>query len=348
MLAMQDCGRVGRSDPAITAATDWILARESRTRGDWSCFSPHASPGGWPFERANAFYPDIDDSAVAILVLSRLEDNPLADRIAPPLERAVAWLLQMQSDNGGWGAFDRNNDTEIITKIPFCDFGEVQDPPSADVTAHVVEGLMAAGLTRDNPVIRRAVRFLWQEQENAGCWFGRWGVNYIYGTAAVLPALAAAEVDMSQERVTHAVDWLLGKQNEDGGWGESCASYMDLSLAGTGVSTASQTAWAIVALLSVASEQSRHGIATGIRYLLEKQRDGTWDERSYTGTGFPGYGFGSRLDSADEKLSERFGQGPELARAFMINYNLYRHYFPMIALGRARTWLRLSPSWSDS
>jgi squalene-hopene/tetraprenyl-beta-curcumene cyclase len=340
ILAMQDCGRDGCSDPSMIAATDWILTKESHSRGDWSVLMPHAKPGGWPFERANHYYPDIDDSAMAILVLSRLRNSSQADRISAPLERAIDWVLTMQSDNGGWGAFDRNNDTEIITKIPFCDFGEVLDPPSADVTAHVVEGLMAAGLTRNSPAICRAINFLWQEQENAGCWFGRWGVNYIYGTAAVLPALAAAQEDMSQERVARAVDWLLSKQNKDGGWGETCASYMDLSLAGTGVSTASQTAWAMIALLAVANEQCRGAIETGIQYLLEQQCDGTWNERCYTGAGFPGYGFGTRLAGPDEKLSERFQQGPELARAFMINYNMYRHYFPLIALGRARAWLR--------
>jgi len=344
MLAMQDCGRDGADDPAMADATNWILSKECSSRSDWSVLTPDADPGGWPFERVNRNYPDIDDSAVALLVLSRLNSARPRGRIAASLERAAGWVLAMQSDNGGWGAFDRNNDTQIITKVPFCDFGEVLDPPSADVTAHVVEGLIATGLSAGNPAIRRAISFLWQEQESSGCWFGRWGVNYIYGTAAVLPALAAAQEDLQNERVTRAVDWLLSKQNDDGGWGETCASYMDMSLAGTGISTASQTAWAIIALLAAARERSRAAIETGVRYLLEQQTKGTWHERSYTGTGFPGYGFGVRLDAAEEELSERFLQGPELARAFMINYNLYRHYFPLIALGRARNWLRSAPA----
>lgn len=339
LLAMQECGRSPDNDEGVAAATDWLLEHECDFRGDWSVLTPQANPGGWAFERANRHYPDIDDTAVAILVLSRMKGTAYEHKVAAPLNRAIEWVLAMQSDNGGWGAFDRNNHRQIITKIPFCDFGEVLDPPSADVTAHVVEALATAGMDRDHPAMRRALDFLWSEQESAGCWFGRWGVNYIYGTAAVLPALAAAGEDLSQPQIGLAVDWLLRKQNDNGGWGETCASYMDLSLAGSGVTTASQTAWALIALLAAGGDRSTEAVARGIKYLVQNQRDGTWDEREYTGTGFPGYGFGARLDNPDENLSERFMQGPELARAFMINYNLYRHYFPLIALGRARARL---------
>ena len=339
LLAMQDCGRNIDDCDSMKSAVDWILSKECDARGDWSMLTPDASPGGWPFERANRLYPDIDDTAMAILVLSRMKDSSRGWQITGPLVRAVRWVLAMQSDNGGWGAFDRNNDTRIITKIPFCDFGEVLDPPSADVTAHVVEGLVAAGIDVNSPALRRAVDYLWSEQEPAGCWFGRWGVNYIYGTAAVLPTLAAAGEDMKQDRIARAISWLLEHQNEDGGWGESCASYMDLSLAGKGVSTASQTAWAMMALLAVDSENCRDAIARAVAFLLDRQRSGTWEEPQYTGTGFPGYGFGARLEANADNLSARFMQGPELARAFMINYNLYRHYFPIVALGRARAWL---------
>lgn len=339
LLAMQECDRTPDNDEGVAAATAWLLEHECDFRGDWSVLTPQAKPGGWAFERANRHYPDIDDTAVAILVLSRMKDTTFQHKVAAPLNRAIEWVLAMQSDNGGWGAFDRNNHKQIITKIPFCDFGEVLDPPSADVTAHVVEALATAGLSREDPAMRRALQFLWREQESAGCWFGRWGVNYIYGTAAVLPALAAAGEDMSQPRIDLAVDWLLRKQNDNGGWGETCGSYMDLSVAGSGVTTASQTAWALIALLAVGSDRSTEAVARGIEYLMQDQREGTWGEREYTGTGFPGYGFGARFDNPNENLSARFMQGPELARAFMINYNLYRHYFPLLALARARARL---------
>lgn len=339
LLAIQECDAVSEVGAAVESAVDWVLDRECRFRGDWSVHTPHAEPGGWAFERANQHYPDIDDTAVALLVLSQFREGALAQKVAAPVRRAVDWTLAMQSDNGGWGAFDRNNDTRIITKIPFCDFGEVLDPPSVDVTAHVVEGLLAAGIAPEHEAIRRAVAYLWDEQEPVGCWFGRWGVNYIYGTAAALPALAAAGEDLGGARIDATVDWLHEHQNDDGGWGETCASYMDLTLAGTGTSTASQTAWAIIALIAANRRASRTAVSRGVSFLLESQQHGTWDEPQYTGTGFPGYGFGERLEANATNLCERFGQGPELARAFMINYNLYRHYFPLLALGRARRWL---------
>ncbi|MDT8397458.1 MAG: squalene--hopene cyclase [Pseudomonadales bacterium] len=339
LLAMQECGRQLDDCEPMQKALDWVLAHECRARGDWAVLTPQASPGGWTFQRANRNYPDIDDTAVAIMVFARLKNSRHSARVAEPLQRAIDWVLSMQSDNGGWGAFDRNNWTGIITKIPFCDFGEALDPPSADVTAHVVEALAAAGLPADHPAIRRAVAYLWNEQESAGCWFGRWGVNYIYGVAAVLPALAAVGEDMRQARVVKAVDWLLAHQNTDGGWGETCASYMDLSLAGQGVSTASQTAWAMLALVAAGHDHSREALVRAVDFLRRGQQQGSWEEPQYTGTGFPGYGFGARLEDPEGDLSARFMQGPELARAFMINYNLYRHYFPLMALGRARDWL---------
>ena len=335
LMAMQECGRTLENSPSMHSALDWILEQECQHRGDWAQFTPHAEPGGWAFERANRHYPDIDDTAVAILVLSRFKTSSRAAEIAAPLERAINWVCAMQSDNGGWGAFDRNNNTEIITKIPFCDFGEVLDPPSVDVTAHVVEAFAAAGVDSNSKVMRRAIDYLWSEQEPAGCWFGRWGVNFVYGTGAVLPALAAAGEDMSQARAQRAAEWLIKQQNSDGGWGESCASYMDLSLAGNGPSTASQTAWAMLGLLAVNNEACRKALARAEEYLVSTQQDGTWNEPHYTGAGFPGYGFGAHLEDG-ENLSRRFGQGLELARAFMINYNLYRHYFPLAALGRLR------------
>lgn len=334
LLAMQENGRKLEHTPSMNRALDWILSKENNQRGDWAVFTPHAQPGGWAFETANHYYPDIDDTAVAILVLAGFRDGPRDAEVQGPMQRAIDWVLAMQSDNGGWAAFDRNNHTKIITKIPFCDFGEVLDPPSADVTAHVVEALIAAGLSRDTPAIRRALAYLWSQQEDDGSWFGRWGVNYVYGLGAVLPALAAAGEDMQQPRIGKAVNWLIAHQNDDGGWGETCSSYMDPSLAGQGPSTASQTAWGMLALLAANQPQGAEALARAAAWLDETQQDGTWQELHYTGTGFPGYGAGARLESMEGDLSQRFMQGPELARAFMIRYNLYRHYFPLMALGR--------------
>jgi squalene-hopene/tetraprenyl-beta-curcumene cyclase len=339
LLAMQDCGRA--MTPEMTRALEWVLAHEVRYPGDWTRKVRGVEPSGWAFERANLHYPDIDDTAVALIVLGRLPrdwiDQP---RIRAIIDRALAWTLAMQSTNGGWAAFDKDNDWRIITKIPFCDFGEALDPPSADVTAHVLEALGSLGFDRHHPAVARGYRFLRSEQERDGSWFGRWGVNYIYGTAAVLPALAAIGEDMTQEYVRRAADWVVAHQNADGGWGETCASYMDDNLRGRGPSTASQTAWALLALLAIGTRDYERSIRRGIGFLVATQRaDGTWDEPYYTGTGFPGYGFGARIDFRDDRTRERIAQGSELQRGFMINYNLYRHYFPLMALGRARTLL---------
>jgi squalene-hopene/tetraprenyl-beta-curcumene cyclase len=224
--------------------------------------------------------------------------------------------------------------------IPFCDFGEALDPPSADVTAHVVEALAHLGFDRNHPAVDKAYRFLLAEQEEDGSWFGRWGVNHIYGTAAVLPALAALGDDASMPHMQRAAAWIADHQNIDGGWGETCASYMDDRLRGKGASTASQTAWALMALVAGGDETWTPQVRAGLAFLTQTQRgNGTWDEPYYTGTGFPGYGFGARLDFRDKKTRRRIHQGLELQRGFMINYNMYRHYFPLMALGRARRFL---------
>ncbi len=336
LLAMQDCER--DLDETMERALSWCLDNEIRYQGDWAQKVKHADPSGWAFERANLHYPDIDDTAVALIVLARLPKARRAEpRVKAAIERAVGWTLAMQSSNGGWAAFDKDNDKLIVTKIPFCDFGETLDPPSADVTAHVLEAFAHLGYDRSHPALERAYRFLRSEQEMDGSWFGRWGVNHVYGTGAVLPALAALGEDMSQDYVRRAAGWLVAHQNEDGGWGETCASYMDDRLRGRGPSTASQTAWALMALLATGAREYDTAIRAGLEYLVETQRhDGTWDEPYYTGTGFPGYGFGTRLDFRDPALRERIQQGTELQRGFMLNYNMYRHYFPMMAMGRAR------------
>jgi squalene-hopene/tetraprenyl-beta-curcumene cyclase len=336
---MQDCDRPFTAQ--MERALEWLLKNEVRYGGDWTRKVKGVEPSGWAFERANLHYPDIDDTAVALIVFARLPRAWLDDpRIRATVDRALAWTLAMQSSSGGWAAFDKDNDWSIITKIPFCDFGEALDPPSADVTAHVLEALGLLGFDRQHPAVARGYGFIRSEQEADGSWFGRWGVNHIYGTAAVLPALAGIGEDMTQPYVRKAADWLVAHQNADGGWGETCASYMDDSLRGRGPSTASQTAWAVLALVATASREYERAIRRGVGFLLDTQRtDGTWDEPYYTGTGFPGYGFGARMDFRDAKTRERIAQGTELQRGFMINYNLYRHYFPLMSLGRARKFL---------
>ena len=251
------------------------------------------------------------------------------------VKRGTEWVLAMQCRNGGWAAFDKDNDRSYISKIPFSDFGETFDPPSVDVAAHVVEMLGKLGYDKDFGPIRRAYDYIRTEQEADGPWFGRWGVNYIYGTGAVLPALEAIGEDMGQPYIRAAVDWLISRQNKDGGWGESCGSYVDDSLRGKGPSTPSQTAWALLSLLA-AGEVDSSATEGGIRYLVDTQLDdGCWDEPYFTGTGFPGYGIGKRLQRSLQP-GDRGYQGLEMPAGFMINYHMYRNSWPLMALGRYR------------
>jgi squalene-hopene/tetraprenyl-beta-curcumene cyclase len=337
LMAMLDCDRSCANSEVMQAATTWLLDHEVIYSGDWAIKIPDVEPSGWAFARANLFYPDIDDTAVAVLVLSKIR-HQVSDRkrLDESIERAVNWIVAMQSRNGGWGAFDKDNDKEILAAIPFSDFGEVLDPASADVTAHVLEMLAALGWDRSHPVVSRGYDFLRREQEPGGSWFGRWGVNHIYGTAAVLPAMHALGEDMRSDPIRRAAAWIIEHQNEDGGWGESCASYMDVSQIGKGRTTASQTAWALIGLLAVSETDFSDAVVRGMNYLLSHQEDGSWWEKEFTGTGFPGYGVGARTDLENPELSIRLQQGEELQRGFMLNYNLYRHYFPVAALGRAR------------
>ncbi|MEV0630689.1 squalene--hopene cyclase [Nonomuraea wenchangensis] len=287
--------------PAVTGAADWLLREEITTTGDWAVRRPGLPPGGWAFEFDNDGYPDIDDTAEVILALRRLD----VPGVRPAIERGVRWMAGMASSDGGFGAFDADNDRVLCTKLPFCDFGAVIDPPSADVTAHVVEAL--AKERPRSPELRRGVVWLLRAQEQDGSWFGRWGANHVYGTGAVVPALVAAGVDPGHSSVRRAVAWLERHQNDDGGWGEDLRSYRDPAWIGRGASTASQTAWALLALLA-AGERSP-AVENGVRWLVEHQRpDGNWDEPYFTGTGFPG--------------------------DFYINYHLYRLVFPISALGR--------------
>ncbi len=341
LLAFDDADLTDKHRESAEAAVQWVLDQQVLRPGDWSEKVKGVEPGGWAFEYKNYYYPDTDDTAVALIVLSQFRNDPKWKErgIERAIERGVNWLFGMQCKGGGWGAFDKDNDKTYLTKIPFCDFGEALDPPSVDVTAHIVEAFGKLGFSKDHPKVAKAIAYLKSEQEDDGAWFGRWGVNYIYGTGAVLPALEAIGEDMRQPYVTKAANWLVSYQNDDGGWGESCASYMDVKLKGAGKSTASQTGWALMGLAAAAVPEHEGAIARGVQFLLENQRGGTWDEPEYTGTGFPGYGVGATIKLGDPLLEERLKQGTELSRAFMINYNLYRHYFPLMALGRVRTML---------
>ncbi|MGD0196534.1 MAG: squalene--hopene cyclase [Solirubrobacteraceae bacterium] len=304
LIALSDAGAPA-DDPAIVKAADWLLDEQILVKGDWSVRRPTLEPGGWAFEFANDNYPDVDDTAEVVLALLRAE-HPDHQRLARAIELGVRWTEGMRSSDGGWGAFDADNTRPLIRDLPFCDFGEVIDPPSADVTAHVLEMLAAFGES-DRDSARSAITWLTANQETDGSWFGRWGVNHVYGTGAAVPALVAAGVSPRDPRIRRAVAWLEHHQNPDGGWGEDIRSYSDKDWIGRGESTASQTAWALLAL-HAASEHSQ-AVRRGLLWLVDTQReDGTWDEPYFTGTGFPS--------------------------DFYINYHLYRLVFPIMALGR--------------
>jgi squalene-hopene/tetraprenyl-beta-curcumene cyclase len=304
MVGLADAG-LPADHPAMVKAARWVLNEEVPGPGDWQVRRPDLVPGGWSFEFDNDYYPDTDDSAEAILALRKVA-LPAPESARPAIDRGLRWLIGMQSKDGAWGAFDADNTRDLINKLPFCDFGAVIDPPSADVTAHIVEALAAEGLA-GSKAARRGVVWLLRNQEPDGSWFGRWGANYIYGTGAAVPALIAAGVLPSKPAIRQAVTWLEAHQNPDGGWGEDLRSYVDPSQAGRGTSTASQTAWALMALLAAGGAQQ--AVDRGVAWLAATQLDdGSWDEPEFTGTGFPG--------------------------DFYINYHLYRMAFPVSALGR--------------
>lgn len=301
VTALADAG-LPADHPAMLSAGQWLLGEEITVRGDWAVRRPRLGPGGWAFEFDNDNYPDTDDTAEVMMALRR---TGVAGDAA--IGRAVRWLCGMQSRDGGWGAFDADNTRQIVADLPFCDFGEVIDPPTADVTAHIVEALCAEGLT-GSTVVRRGIAWLLRAQEPDGSWFGRWGANHVYGTGAVVPALRAAGLAPDHPAIRRGVDWLLRHQNDDGGWGEDMRSYRDPAWIGRGTSTASQTAWALLAL-HAAGLSSAEAVQRAVTWLVGTQLpDGGWDEPQYTGTGFPG--------------------------DFFINYHLYRLVFPVSALGR--------------
>jgi squalene-hopene/tetraprenyl-beta-curcumene cyclase len=306
LLALRRAG-VDRDHPGIQRAVQWVLREQISTGGDWQVRSGLVPCGGWAFEFENDIYPDIDDTAVVVLAL--LEAGAQAD-VQAAVERAVQWMLVMRSRNGAWGAFDKDNTRAIVYRLPFADFGALLDPPSEDVTAHALEMLAHVDAPGKEQIIQEALKYLRRTQMPDGSWYGRWGVNYIYGTWCVISALTALRAGgyATQDMIDKGISWLIKHQNADGGWGESCYSYEDSSFAGVGHSAASQTAWAILALQSAGLGQ-HNACLRGLTYLCETQVDGTWEEQAYTGTGFP--------------------------RDFFINYHLYRHVFPTMALAGA-------------
>jgi squalene-hopene/tetraprenyl-beta-curcumene cyclase len=297
--------------PALRRAAEWLLARQILVEGDWKVKRPWVEPGGWPFQYANDFYPDLDDTAMVLMALERVRGlDP--DRVRVAKERGLGWFLGMQSQDGGWASFDADNTRLYLNNIPFADHGALLDPPTEDLTGRGLELLGQCGYRRDFEPARRALQFLRHRQRHDGPWFGRWGVNYIYGTWSVLRGLRALGEDPRQEYIQRAVAWLLRCQNPDGGWGETCESYDRPELAGRGDSTPSQTAWALLALL--AADYRGPALERGVGYLLATQAaDGTWEDRWWNGTGFP--------------------------RVFMLKYHLYAVYFPLWALGVYRRQL---------
>jgi len=304
LFALGEAG-VPANDPRMVKCADWILQKQVRNGGDWQVKNKEGKPGGWYFEFNNEFYPDVDDSAMVCLALSRVE-HPNGRYQRESVQRAIDWIFSMQCKGGGWASFDKDNDRMVFQHIPFADHNAMLDPPTVDITGRILEMLATYGYTKDDPRVKKAIKFIREEQEPDGCWFGRWGVNYIYGTMLVLRGLEAIGVDHHEPYVQQGAEWLRMVQNPDGGWGETCESYDTPSERGIGPSTPSQTAWAIMGLLA-ANDTRSDSVARGIAYLLRTQRkDGSWDEPATTGTGFP--------------------------RVFYLVYTLYRDYFPLIAL----------------
>lgn len=307
---------VAPNHPALIKGGEWLLDKQILDYGDWVVKNPHGKPGGWAFEYENRFYPDMDDSSVVIMTLHQLE-LPREDLKKEAILRCLRWIETMQCHNHGWAAFDINNDANWLNLLPYADLKAMIDPATADITARVLEMVGSCDLPMSSSKVQKAIAFLLHQQENDGSWFGRWGVNYIYGTSGALSALAVIAPQTSQEAMEKGINWLINCQNPDGGWGETCDSYKNPALKGKGNSTASQTAWALIGLLDAGKALGKFeqdSINKGINYLLSSQTEtGTWEEKEFTGTGFPQH--------------------------FYINYHLYRHYFPLIALGRFENFL---------
>lgn len=342
-------GRLGADVPRVRKSLDWLLSKEVRDKGDWTN-NVRSEPGGWYFEFNNEFYPDLDDTAMALMAMQEqlaeigvtLEVHPgqswenttilttsnriavedavdrtlLLDKISSATKRALAWSADMQSHDGGWGAFDKNNDAEFLCKVPFADHNAMIDPSWPDLSARVIESFGLLGVHQHSrgklgDVVRNAISYIRENQHYDGSWYGRWGVNYIYGTWQCLVGLVAVGISTDDEMIQRGAKWLKGCQQQSGAWGETCDSYENPNLKGIGTPTPSQTAWALLGLMAAGEEESPE-VRKGIQYLLRTQKeDGTWDEEPYTGTGFP--------------------------RVFYLRYHYYRIYFPLLALA---TWAK--------
>lgn len=346
-IALRDAG-VEPDHPALSRSVDWLLSKEVRQAGDWTVRNPQTEPGGWYFEFNNEFYPDVDDTCMVIMALARclpdethLHADFLLDDWSPheadrevsavlcgrtdipetmtaqvesltpilgAVHRGARWIMSMQCSDGGWGAFDRDNTRELFTQVPFADHNAMIDPSTADLTSRMLEMFSYLNVPGDHPAVRRALKFIWADQTTEHCWYGRWGVNYLYGTWQCLVGLTRIGIPLTDARIRRAANWLKSVQQESGGWGETPRSYDDPSLKGQGPATASQTAWALMGLMS-AGEVESESVRRGIEYLMTTQQaDGTWDEPWWTGTGFP--------------------------KVFYLKYHLYRISFPLMALSR--------------
>jgi squalene-hopene/tetraprenyl-beta-curcumene cyclase len=305
MTSLQEAG-LAPHHPALVRAAEWLIERQILSPGDWQVKNRHQEPGGWAFEFRNDFYPDVDDTAFVLMALERVA-YPDERRIQQATRRGRNWLVSMQNRDGGWAAFDRDNDCAVLTHVPFADHNAMIDPSTPDVTARVLEYLGRSAGTISHSSVRRGVEFLKRDQTPEGAWYGRWGVNYVYGTSGVLRAAETLGAN-KEDWCRRAAAWLRSAQNPDGGWGESCASYDDPSLKGRGESTASQTAWGLIGLLA-ASDPADASVTRALQYLLVRQQpDGSWNEAPFTGTGFP--------------------------RVFYLKYHLYQNSFPLYALAR--------------
>jgi squalene-hopene/tetraprenyl-beta-curcumene cyclase len=313
MVSLEEAG-LPADDPALVKAADWILTKQILEAGDWQIKNKDAEPGGWAFEFRNDWYPDVDDTAFVLMALQRVK-FPDPERMEKAVRRGVQWLLSMQNLDGGWGAFDRDNNRETMNHIPFADHNAMLDPSTADVTARVLECLGRLGWTAEHPAVRRGLDFLKKDQTDDGAWFGRWGVNYVYGTSGVLRALENFVLTAGEE-CQRALSWLRSVQKPDGSFGESVQSYENPSTKGQGPSTASQTAWGLIGLLA-GSDTGDPAIQRAVSYLVSRQNsDGSWTEDEFTGTGFP--------------------------CVFYMKYHLYRNSFPLYALARYRNQMRNS------
>jgi squalene-hopene/tetraprenyl-beta-curcumene cyclase len=305
MVSLEEAG-LDPAHPSLIASERWLLENQILGPGDWQVKNQKAEPGGWVFEFRNDFYPDVDDTAFVLMALGRVAD-PEPTRLRNAIKRGLAWLVGMQNNDGGWGAFDHENNLQFLNNIPFADHNAMLDPSTADVTARAIECLGQMGWSATHPVIERGRAFLRQDQTADGSWFGRWGVNYVYGTSGVLRALETVGM-ASRDHCQKAANWLRSVQNSDGGFGESILSYYDASLKGKGQSTASQTAWGLIGLLAGVGPNDP-AVERAVNWLVSHQnQDGTWDEEEFTGTGFP--------------------------CVFYLKYHLYRNSFPLYALAR--------------